>query len=51
MQDRFIRGEDTDFDYNTVDTNADYDDLNLKERDEQDKYFDEEEPQMWSCDT
>lgn len=38
---RFIRGEDRDFDYTTVDENDDYDDWN----EEQERYFDEEEPE------
>lgn len=51
MQDKFIRGEDVEFDYHEVDTNADYDDLKLKERDDEEKYFDEEEPHMCSHDS
>ncbi|PYI08720.1 hypothetical protein BO78DRAFT_364043 [Aspergillus sclerotiicarbonarius CBS 121057] len=42
---RFLRGEDDDFDYATVDNNDEYDDWNV----EQDKYFDEEEPE-WLVD-
>ncbi|EAA60462.1 hypothetical protein AN4660.2 [Aspergillus nidulans FGSC A4] len=38
---RFLRGEDTDFDYSTVDGNEDLDDAN----EEQERYFDEEEPE------
>lgn len=38
---RFLRGEDTDFDYATVDENDEYDDWN----EEQEKYFDNEEPE------
>ncbi|KNG87971.1 hypothetical protein ANOM_004564 [Aspergillus nomiae NRRL 13137] len=38
---RFIRGEDHDFDYATVDENDDYDDWN----EEQERYFDDEEPE------
>ncbi|KAL5357578.1 coiled-coil domain-containing protein-domain-containing protein [Aspergillus floccosus] len=38
---RFLRGEDTDFDYATVDENDEYDDWN----EEQEKYFDDEEPE------
>ncbi|KAL5003647.1 coiled-coil domain-containing protein-domain-containing protein [Aspergillus recurvatus] len=38
---RFLRGEDTDFDYSTVDGNEEFDD----ENEEQERYFDEEEPE------
>ncbi|WEW55932.1 hypothetical protein PRK78_001367 [Emydomyces testavorans] len=38
---RFLRGADQDFDYATVDQCEDYDDLS----EEQEKYFDEEEPE------
>ena len=43
MQDRFIRGEDEEFDYGAVDTNNDYDDLTIRERDEEERYFDDED--------
>ncbi|RAH72092.1 uncharacterized protein BO66DRAFT_318242 [Aspergillus aculeatinus CBS 121060] len=38
---RFLRGEDTDFDYTTVDHNDEYDDWN----EAQEQYFDDEEPE------
>ncbi|KAJ5665474.1 uncharacterized protein N7477_007922 [Penicillium maclennaniae] len=38
---RFMRGDDDDFDYKTVDENDDYDDRT----EEQDKYFEDEEPE------
>lgn len=38
---RFLRGEDGDFDYASVDDNDEYDDWNA----EQEKYFDDEEPE------
>lgn len=38
---RFLRGEDGDFDYTSVDNNDEYDDWNV----EQEKYFDDEEPE------
>jgi hypothetical protein len=38
---RFLRGEDSDFDYAAVDENDDYDDWN----EEQERYFDDEEPE------
>ncbi|KAJ5908135.1 hypothetical protein N7495_000817 [Penicillium taxi] len=39
---RFIRGDDSDFEYKTVDQNDEYDDWSMH----QDKYFDEEEPEV-----
>lgn len=42
---RFMQGNDSDFDYNTVDQNDDYDD----HTDEQDQYFEDEEPE-WVVD-
>ncbi|KAJ5735624.1 uncharacterized protein N7483_000749 [Penicillium malachiteum] len=45
MRLRFMRGDDDDFDYKTVDDNEDYDDRS----EEQDEYFDEEEPE-WVVD-
>ncbi|EEP78831.1 conserved hypothetical protein [Uncinocarpus reesii 1704] len=41
MELRFLRGADSDFDYAAVDECDDYDDLS----EEQEKYFDEEEPE------
>ena len=32
--------------FSEVDTNVDYDPLDIRERDEQERYFDEEEPEM-----
>lgn len=45
MEMRFVKGADTDFDYATVDECDDYDDQN----EEQEKYFDDEEPE-WLVD-
>ncbi|KAJ5804216.1 uncharacterized protein N7518_000519 [Penicillium psychrosexuale] len=42
---RFMQGNDSDFDYETVDQNDDYDDHS----DEQDQYFEDEEPE-WVVD-
>ncbi|KAJ5602912.1 hypothetical protein N7537_005868 [Penicillium hordei] len=42
---RFMQGNDSDFDYKTVDQNDDYDD----HTDEQDQYFEDEEPE-WVVD-
>ena len=41
MQERFLAGEDKEsFDYSQVDNNTDFDDLDVLEVDEQEKYFD-----------
>lgn len=45
MEMRFLKGADYDFDYETVDENDEYDDWN----EEQERYFDEEEPE-WILD-
>ncbi|XP_070578147.1 coiled-coil domain-containing protein 97-like [Ptychodera flava] len=44
MQLRFIQGQDRDFDYGSVDTNVEYDSLDIREHDEEESYFDDEEP-------
>ncbi|XP_048378541.1 coiled-coil domain-containing protein 97 isoform X1 [Stegostoma tigrinum] len=44
MYQRFLDGEDRDFDYSTVDDNPDFDNLDIISRDEEERYFDEEEP-------
>lgn len=38
---KFMNGEDNDFDYGTVDNNAEYDDLDMENQDKQDKYFED----------
>ena len=43
MQDKFMRGEEEEFDYSAVDTNDEYDDLTIRGRDEEEQYFDSEE--------
>ena len=43
MQDRFMRGEEQEFDYGTVDANTEFDDLKIRERDEEERYFDSED--------
>lgn len=42
MQDKFMRGEEEEFDYSTVDTNDEYEDLKIRERDEEERYFDDD---------
>jgi hypothetical protein len=44
MQMRFLRGDDDDFNYSTVDQSEEYDDLAEEDRERQDVYFGEEEP-------
>ncbi|KAI9802573.1 MAG: hypothetical protein M1833_001645 [Piccolia ochrophora] len=44
MTERFLRGNDDDFDYEGVDENEDLDDRAQEERDEEEKWFEEEEP-------
>ena len=44
MELRFLGGDDGDFDYATVDTDDAYDHKGLEEQEEEEKYFDKEEP-------
>ncbi|KAM6038243.1 coiled-coil domain-containing protein 97 [Chlamydotis macqueenii] len=44
MFQRFLDGEDGDFDYSQVDENPDLDNLDIVSRDAEERYFDEEEP-------
>jgi len=44
MEMRFVRGDDTDFDYKLVDNNEDYDDCKDLDQRREDTYFDGEEP-------
>ncbi|XP_006812209.1 coiled-coil domain-containing protein 97-like [Saccoglossus kowalevskii] len=50
MQIRFISGNDKDFDYSAVDNNVDYDSLDLRQQDEQEKYFDDDVPSIVGID-
>lgn len=47
---RFLRGEDPDFEYVTVDEDEIYDNRGIEEREEEEKYFDEEEPSWLGAD-
>lgn len=49
MTERFLRGDDDDFDYHTVDESETWDDRRQEERDEEEKWFTEEEPR-WILD-
>lgn len=40
MYQKFMNGQDKEFDYSAVDNNTEYDDLEMETQDEQDKYFD-----------
>lgn len=43
MQAKFLTGKDSDFDYAKVDMSDEYDDLELRERDEEEAYFDQDD--------
>ncbi|XP_019732895.1 coiled-coil domain-containing protein 97 isoform X2 [Hippocampus comes] len=43
MHQRFLDGKDTDFNYSEVDENPDYDNLDIVNRDAEEKYFDEDD--------
>ncbi len=50
MEMRFLKGEDADFDYKLVDESEEYDDRSIQEREEEEKWFEEEEP-AWVTET
>ncbi|XP_053124872.1 coiled-coil domain-containing protein 97 [Hemicordylus capensis] len=45
MYQRFLDGKDRDFDYSEVDENPDFDNLDIVSRDEEERYFDGEDPE------
>ncbi|XP_061453524.1 coiled-coil domain-containing protein 97 isoform X2 [Rhineura floridana] len=45
MYQRFLDGKDGDFNYSEVDENPDFDNLDIVSRDEEERYFDGEEPE------
>ena len=45
MTERFLRGEDCEFDYAKVDTNDEWDDREEEQRREEERYFNEESPE------
>lgn len=51
MHSNFIEGKDSEFDYQIVDDNSDYDDLVLQSQDEEDRYFATEEEDDSNGDT
>lgn len=46
MYESFLSGKDHDYDYESVDNNAEYDSLKTRQDDEEEKYFDAEEPEV-----
>ncbi|XP_038044089.1 coiled-coil domain-containing protein 97-like [Patiria miniata] len=48
MHQRFLSGQETDFDYSAVDSNVEYDSLVLRAQDEEEHYFDQEAAETWS---
>merc|ERR1711860_90254 len=46
MQERFMAGADGDFDYSAVDSNADYDALDILAHDAEERYFDDDDAVM-----
>ena len=50
MELRFLKGDDTDFDYTLVDVTEDYDDRDLEEREKEEEWFDDEEPAWTTAD-
>lgn len=42
---RFVSGKDDDFDYKAIDESEEYDDRQTEERERQEEWFDEEEPE------
>lgn len=46
MYESFLSGKDHDYDYESVDNNAEYDSLKTRQYDEEEKYFDAEEPEV-----
>ena len=44
MELAFLRGSDADFDYAEVDGNEEYDDRVVEEREEEERWFEQEEP-------
>ena len=44
IETRFLKGGDTDFEYGAVDESEEFDDRGTEEREEEEKWFEEEEP-------
>lgn len=50
MELMFLRGEDPDFEYAAVDENEAYDERGIEELEQEERYFDEEEPRWLKSD-
>lgn len=48
MQERFMSGQDEHFNYGEVDNNTEFDDLDILQKDEEEKYFDDEDDRLES---
>jgi Coiled-coil domain containing protein (DUF2052) len=46
MEIRFVKGNDVDFDYKTVDENEEYDDRDFEQQEAEERYFADEEPEF-----
>ncbi|XP_077522832.1 coiled-coil domain-containing protein 97-like [Amblyomma americanum] len=46
MYESFLSGKDREYDYESVDNNAEYDSLKTRQHDEEERYFDSEEPEV-----
>ncbi|CAF1168239.1 unnamed protein product [Rotaria sordida] len=44
QKEKFLNGEDSNIDYTSIDNNENLDDIKIRERDEEEKYFDDEDP-------
>lgn len=49
MEMMFLRGDDADFDYKIVDDSEEYDDRGVQEREEEDIWFEQEQPTWAGC--
>ena len=45
MHQKFLSGKEKDFDYTTVDDNVEYDSIDIRTQDEEESYFDDEDPE------
>ncbi|CAF2558917.1 unnamed protein product [Rotaria sp. Silwood2] len=48
QKERFLNGEDSNIDYTSIDNNENLDDIKIRERDEEEKYFDDEDPYTYN---
>ena len=45
---KFLNGEDSNIDYASIDNNDSFDDVKIRERDEEEKYFDDEDSYVYN---